>query len=200
MDKLFVLSFGSRGDVQPYIALCTVLKRRGFTVMLGTNLDHMAFAKQFGIDAVPLFEDCETIVKTDTNFQKSMADGDVLGFLSALEGPDRIASWAAYAPAFLSTLKSYAPAAVLCGTLTYWHGVRPVIRALDPSTKHVTCCVCVCTAQTSTSNSRSRFLSCDVICRRSLWVRRRHGEWRLSLVDCHFTGPSSFPGRCLQAT
>lgn len=52
--KIIVPAIGSRGDVQPYIALCQGLKRAGHRAILATNPTLLSLAKSYNVDSVPV--------------------------------------------------------------------------------------------------------------------------------------------------
>lgn len=49
MTRITILTLGSRGDVQPYIALGVGLKRAGFEVILGTGRNFESFVRDHGL-------------------------------------------------------------------------------------------------------------------------------------------------------
>jgi sterol 3beta-glucosyltransferase len=52
--KILVPAIGSRGDVQPYIALCQGLRDAGHQVTLATNPTLCALVSSYGVEAVPV--------------------------------------------------------------------------------------------------------------------------------------------------
>jgi len=59
--KITILTYGSRGDVQPFVALALGLKKAGHAVRLAAPHRFTDFAAQYGIDFVPLAGDPEEI-------------------------------------------------------------------------------------------------------------------------------------------
>mmetsp|Transcript_81158 Transcript_81158/g.224611 ORF Transcript_81158/g.224611 Transcript_81158/m.224611 type:complete len:534 (-) Transcript_81158:151-1752(-) len=49
--RIAVLTHGTRGDVQPFVALSAHLQASGFVVLVTTNQDHVNFFEKFGLDA-----------------------------------------------------------------------------------------------------------------------------------------------------
>ena len=49
-----VLAPGSRGDVQPYGALCVALRSLGHVATIVTTLDHEALVRSYGLDVALL--------------------------------------------------------------------------------------------------------------------------------------------------
>jgi UDP:flavonoid glycosyltransferase YjiC (YdhE family) len=52
--KITINTFGTRGDVQPYIALSIGLQRAGHTVRIVTHKIFESWVKQYGFDFYPL--------------------------------------------------------------------------------------------------------------------------------------------------
>ncbi len=59
-----IITTGSRGDVQPFIALALALKERGHTVTLITNENFRAFVEGFGVSYLPITGDTERIINS----------------------------------------------------------------------------------------------------------------------------------------
>jgi len=55
LKKLWLITTGSRGDVQPYVAVAAALQKRGYSVKFLTSAEFVVFAQSFGItDAVAI--------------------------------------------------------------------------------------------------------------------------------------------------
>ena len=48
--KIFLMTFGSRGDTQPMLALAMHLRASGFQILISTNIDHASFFESSGFD------------------------------------------------------------------------------------------------------------------------------------------------------
>jgi len=62
--KYGIITTGSRGDVQPFIALALALKDQGHPVTLVTNENFRAFVEGFGITYLPITGDTEKIINS----------------------------------------------------------------------------------------------------------------------------------------
>jgi sterol 3beta-glucosyltransferase len=62
--KYGIITTGSRGDVQPFIALALALKEQGHAVTLVTNENFRAFVEGFGIAYLPIAGDTEKIINS----------------------------------------------------------------------------------------------------------------------------------------
>jgi len=52
--RVTVIAAGSRGDIQPYLALAAGLKQRGFDVRFGTNINFEGLARQYDLPFAPI--------------------------------------------------------------------------------------------------------------------------------------------------
>lgn len=62
--KVAMISNGSRGDVQPVVALALSLKSMGHSVKIFTNANLVDFCFQRGIEAVAVFADCQAVIES----------------------------------------------------------------------------------------------------------------------------------------
>jgi len=60
-----ILTIGSHGDVQPYVALGVALKDAGHTVTLATSADFEPFVCQYGLDFAPIAGGIRQLLETD---------------------------------------------------------------------------------------------------------------------------------------
>jgi len=81
--KILILTFGSRGDIQPVIALATRFQHSGFKVRVATNENHVDFVKGFDIEAVRTGFDSEEVVKGEMS-REAMSSGSFLKFVKVL--------------------------------------------------------------------------------------------------------------------
>ena len=81
MKKVLVLTFGSRGDVQPYIALGEALAVRGAQVTLCTSKSFTSDIEAHGLSPAPLSVDVQTLAQTP---EMKQALKSVRGRLSAM--------------------------------------------------------------------------------------------------------------------
>mmetsp|Transcript_13457 Transcript_13457/g.28109 ORF Transcript_13457/g.28109 Transcript_13457/m.28109 type:complete len:1010 (-) Transcript_13457:333-3362(-) len=62
-SRVAIIVNGSRGDVQPIIALAKRLLQSGHTIRVLTNCDMASFCLQHGVDAVAVFADCQATLE-----------------------------------------------------------------------------------------------------------------------------------------
>ncbi|MDQ0365053.1 UDP:flavonoid glycosyltransferase YjiC (YdhE family) [Catenuloplanes indicus] len=74
---------GTRGDVQPLVALAGALAARGHQVVVGLNSDLVGFARRAGVDARPLSVDARRFLQSPSG-QRWLAGGDVRAYLREL--------------------------------------------------------------------------------------------------------------------
>ncbi len=59
-----IITTGSRGDVQPFIALALALMERGHTATIVTNENFRAFVEGFGVSYLPITADTEKLINS----------------------------------------------------------------------------------------------------------------------------------------
>lgn len=89
--RLGILAFGTRGDVQPLLALAWALQARGRDVLMGVPDNFVPICARAGVPARALGLDAEAVLRTDLA-RGVMARGDVLAFLKLLDEGNREAS------------------------------------------------------------------------------------------------------------
>ncbi|MHC5853050.1 glycosyltransferase [Nostoc sp.] len=65
--KITVVSWGSSGDIVPYIALSLGLQRAGHTVQLLTDHEHQEIVNSYGVNCVSINQNVETFEHLDIN-------------------------------------------------------------------------------------------------------------------------------------
>jgi sterol 3beta-glucosyltransferase len=83
--KLLLLTCGSRGDIQPYIALASALQQAGFIVYVGTNSNHVSFVQRFRLKVFKSAGDSEDWVRNDPELRKCLETGDINKYMDALK-------------------------------------------------------------------------------------------------------------------
>lgn len=63
--NILIMTYGTRGDVQPYIALGLGLQRRGHQVSFATSSRFQTFVEQYGLDFSPMDDALLAIIDTD---------------------------------------------------------------------------------------------------------------------------------------
>jgi len=84
LHKILVMSSGSRGDIQPYAAMACALKQAGYHVECATCHNHAKLVTECGLPFHECFADTEKAVREQAALRKSMADGDAMAFMRAL--------------------------------------------------------------------------------------------------------------------
>ena len=64
--KITVFAAGSRGDIQPCVALSQALQQAGYQVRLAAPEDFAGFIQEYGVDFYPLRGDVQQIMASDT--------------------------------------------------------------------------------------------------------------------------------------
>lgn len=81
--RLALLTHGTRGDVQPYVALATALQDAGFTVTLAAPPNLEAFVRRCGVAYAPMSGDSQALLDSDDG-KRWLSAGNHLAFLKAL--------------------------------------------------------------------------------------------------------------------
>ena len=111
--KVAVVALGSRGDFQPYVALCIELRRAGYHVRCYGFKNHVAQARQYGLEILPFDYDLELEFQTDPRLREAMATGDFAKFLRcACSIP-----WMRFGP-IVDDLEAFRPDLLLGGALS----------------------------------------------------------------------------------
>jgi sterol 3beta-glucosyltransferase len=78
--RITLLTWGTRGDVQPYVALGHALARRGHAIRVAANENHVAWVKRAGFEAISMPLDLSALLRTDAARQW-LASGQTTTFL-----------------------------------------------------------------------------------------------------------------------
>lgn len=79
-----ILALGSRGDVQPYIALGRGLKQAGYSVRLGAPENFQSFAAQYGLDFFPIAPGSQEIMAGEVGRRMMTTGRNTPGFMYEL--------------------------------------------------------------------------------------------------------------------
>jgi sterol 3beta-glucosyltransferase len=116
--KICILSYGSRGDVQPYAALALGLRRRGHAVTLAAPSNYEGFCRALGLDYARLEGDTVAALE-DPSLRSAMLRNDMTAFFKlALRVVGEEGKRSIWAQAMRAAEGAQA---VLCGTVSeYW--------------------------------------------------------------------------------
>lgn len=78
--KAVILAVGSRGDIQPYLALGVGLRNRGHEVTIVTNVDHDALVRSYGLDAAPIDLNVQAALKREKTSASIEGGGLIASF------------------------------------------------------------------------------------------------------------------------
>jgi sterol 3beta-glucosyltransferase len=77
-----ILATGSRGDVQPYIALGLAIKKAGYVVRIASFENYAAFIKEYGLEFFPIKGDVSLAASSDSAQGARQADNPLKVLLS----------------------------------------------------------------------------------------------------------------------
>lgn len=78
-----MLSYGTRGDVQPMVGIGLALQARGHDVVLAAPTNHVSFVERAGLKAAPIAGDSEAILHSEQG-RRWVAAGDVRSLVTAI--------------------------------------------------------------------------------------------------------------------
>lgn len=81
--KVTIMTFGSRGDVQPFIAFACGLRKAGYHVRIATHASFESFVRGFGFDFVPMPGDPRELLTQDVGRNMAGAQ-DPVSFIRSL--------------------------------------------------------------------------------------------------------------------
>jgi sterol 3beta-glucosyltransferase len=76
-----ILSAGTRGDTQPYIALALELKKIGYDIRIAAGKSFAAFIKGYGVEVMPIYSDISSIDVDSKVIRKAMKADNPLKLL-----------------------------------------------------------------------------------------------------------------------
>jgi UDP:flavonoid glycosyltransferase YjiC (YdhE family) len=79
--RIVIPTTGSRGDVQPYVALGMALQTRGHTVCLATHADFEPFVRGHGLDFFPVERDARALQGSEVGDRMVHSGGNPFAFL-----------------------------------------------------------------------------------------------------------------------
>ncbi|MDP2339918.1 MAG: glycosyltransferase [Deltaproteobacteria bacterium] len=83
--RIALLSFGTRGDVQPFVAIGLALKERGHDVVVAANVNHQAFVETCGLTWAPIAGDIDALLRSERG-QRWLAKGSIVALLRQFKG------------------------------------------------------------------------------------------------------------------
>ncbi|MCX7841372.1 MAG: glycosyltransferase, partial [Anaerolineae bacterium] len=78
--KIVLLTIGSRGDVQPFVALAWGLQRAGFDVTLGVGPDFAGLAGDHGVPFQPIGAGMQALLQQN-QMKAAIQSGNIWSFL-----------------------------------------------------------------------------------------------------------------------
>jgi sterol 3beta-glucosyltransferase len=196
MTKLVIVTIGSRGDAQPYIALGAGLQKAGFQVRIATHAIFADFVEQHGLEFFPLPHDP----------QEMLNDPDGRAWINVGQNPIRFLKTFAritrpQLPDMLPAIKKACAGMdgvlfAIFGIAAYYvaqeMGIPAIMTVLQPASR-TTAFVGMGSFKTPLDNRISNYISHTVV-EQVFWqpFRRQYNDWRkqdLGLPPASFWGP-----------
>jgi sterol 3beta-glucosyltransferase len=117
LQRITIVAGGSRGDVQPYVALALALKEKGYTVRFATTANFRDLVESsFGFGFCPLFPDANQMLQDNPKIQHAMQNGKALTLFSGMAAANaKLAPQAV--EAFEAEMRDHPPDLIIKGAM-----------------------------------------------------------------------------------
>jgi len=115
-ERILIVSLGSRGDVQPYIALGKALLAAGYEVVIGSSANHKTIVESFGVPFFGTFLDVQQFLEENGTMKEAMAQGNVVKFTAGF-GEGVVDNAVLHYSKFKEVMNEFKPDLVICGML-----------------------------------------------------------------------------------
>ena len=124
MKNILISAYGSRGDIQPYVAIGAALASKGYNVRVLTSPGptHKSLVSDSNLTHVPWGADVDDMLQNNPKVRKCMFDGDAMGFF-ALLGSETDVHGPEICEQFLAEITGPSkPDLIISGTLSDYFG------------------------------------------------------------------------------
>jgi len=130
--RTIIQSWGSRGDIQPFLAAAQGLQAAGHEVTVLTSTTYEAMAAEVGVGFRGVFCEMESILREDERALKAMREGDVGTFA---EGLNEIIEEHAgtHVRRWYEAVREIGPELIVCGTLCEFFGFVAMFHLKIPT-------------------------------------------------------------------
>mmetsp|Transcript_55022 Transcript_55022/g.159293 ORF Transcript_55022/g.159293 Transcript_55022/m.159293 type:complete len:459 (-) Transcript_55022:168-1544(-) len=115
--RVAIMSYGSRGDVQPFVALGTRLLEEGTQVLVVTNVDQTDFVRSFGLEVAGTMSSCREGFES-VEFSQGIATGNFSAFF-ARQFKEKAAKMPETSRMEYEAVRAFAPDLIYATPLTY---------------------------------------------------------------------------------
>lgn len=84
LQTIWILSTGTRGDIQPFTAVGAALVKRGYSVRFFTNADYAHFVEGFGMTGIAVRPSNDEVYYNNPKVMAGMASGDAMKSVNGL--------------------------------------------------------------------------------------------------------------------
>ena len=121
LKNITIMSFGTRGDFQPYLALAIQLKSAGYNVRLLGTVTFQKYAEEFGIQFVVISDHCiDVSLRENEALRNAISSGDLIQM--AENGADALINLPYVIKTFFQEMKDHTPALFIEGTICDYCG------------------------------------------------------------------------------
>lgn len=121
LKNITIMSFGTRGDFQPYLALAIQLKSAGYNVRLLGTVTFQKYAEEFGIQFVVISDHCiDVSLRENEALRNAISSGDLIQM--AENGADALINLPYVIKTFFQEMKDHTPDLFIEGTICDYFG------------------------------------------------------------------------------
>jgi sterol 3beta-glucosyltransferase len=121
LKNILILTAGSRGDIQPFLAVGIALKDAGYNVRFHTNHGHCEMVESFGIACFASGASAENAIKNSPTLQEASRTGNMFHLVAGLSEIGKMDQSLMEFQRIIQDIKDFQPDLVLKGNLRrFW--------------------------------------------------------------------------------
>lgn len=117
LRRITFVTAGSRGDVQPYLAIALILKERGYEVRFATSCEFQEMTESFGFGFANIFPNVTEVLEKSPKLMHAMQNGNTCTLSAGIAAANAKVAPVAFAK-FQAELDQYPPDLIVKGSLT----------------------------------------------------------------------------------
>ncbi len=117
LQRITFVTAGSRGDVQPYLAIALSLKERGYEVRFATSCEFEKMIQSFGFGFAGIFPNVAAVLEKSPKLMQAMQNGETFTLSAGISAANAKVAPDAFAK-FQIELEQYPPDLIVKGSLT----------------------------------------------------------------------------------
>ncbi|GAX17546.1 hypothetical protein FisN_18Lh196 [Fistulifera solaris] len=117
LQRITFVTAGSRGDVQPYLAIALALKERGYELRFATSCEFEKMIRSFGFGFAGIFPNVAVVLEESPKLMQAMQNGETFTLSAGISAANAKVAPEAFAK-FQIELEQYPPDLIVKGSLT----------------------------------------------------------------------------------